>query len=466
MDTAHKTIVNNLRDQIRKHYANNVPFRVYHGSTNSTRVLTFKRSEMVDISALDRVLSVDKVKQVAIAEPNVPMDKLVAETLKYGLIPPVVTEFPGITVGGGIQGTAAETSSYKWGCFSQTINWMEMILGDGRQLIASPREHADLFYGTAGSCGSLGLVTAAEIQLIPAKKYVTITHIPVASFEEAVRVSTDYTSASYDFIECLMFKKDHGSVIVGRLSDTVTGRMRRFSRAFDPWYYLYVEKTAGLKVEVTDTVPLKDYLFRYNRGAFWGGRLAFEHFNVKFTALNRFILDPLLRTRKLYQALQESAAAQTYICQDIILPTDSVVPFMNFTDKEFNMYPTGFCPIKPEPRSPLQPNGIKADLLFNIGVYGLRVTPYQKFIEANQRIEAKTHELGGKKWFYAHSYYSEDEFWKSYDKKWYNQLRQKYGATSLPDIYTRISVKKHHPMNEKRALYRTIFGRAKIRIED
>jgi FAD/FMN-containing dehydrogenase len=41
------------------------------------------------------------------------MDKLVKATLKYGLVPPVVTEFPGITVGGAIQGAAAETSSFR-----------------------------------------------------------------------------------------------------------------------------------------------------------------------------------------------------------------------------------------------------------------------------------------------------------------------------------------------------------------
>lgn len=119
MDTKHVNKVKALQAQIEDYYKQRVPFRVYHGSTNSTRVLTFKRSEMVDTSALNRVLSVDTTKKVAIVEPNVPMDKLVAETLKYGLIPPVVMEVPGITVGGAIQGGAAETSSHKYGAFSQ-----------------------------------------------------------------------------------------------------------------------------------------------------------------------------------------------------------------------------------------------------------------------------------------------------------------------------------------------------------
>jgi len=44
---------------------------------------------------LKNVLKVDREKKVAWVEPNVAMDELVAETLKYGLVPKVVMEFPG-----------------------------------------------------------------------------------------------------------------------------------------------------------------------------------------------------------------------------------------------------------------------------------------------------------------------------------------------------------------------------------
>lgn len=125
------------------------------------------------------------------------------------------------------------------------------------------------------------------------------------------------------------------------------------------------------------------------------------------------------------------------------------------------------CPIKPEARSPLQSNGFDINMVYNVGVYGLRVEPYQKFIEANRQIESRTHELGGKKWFYAHSYYSEKEFWQIYNKKWYDELRQKYHATYLPDIYSRIRVnEKPQEIDTKRTVIKTILGRAKLRIVD
>lgn len=466
MSSRHDETVKKLQRQISAYFAKKVPFRVYHGSTNSTRVLSFKRSEMVDISHMNRVLSIDTKRRVAVVEPNVPMDKLVKECLKHGLVPPVVTEFPGITVGGAIQGAAAETSSHKYGCFSQTVNWIEYILGDGSLIKVSPTEHADLFYGSAGSYGSLGLITAAEIMLIPAKQYVNVTHYQISSFEEGVQLMASYAKDQCDFIEWVMFSKNRGTLVIGTMSDDVKGNVRRFSRPFDTWYFLYIKSVAKSGQSITDTIPIKDYLFRFNRGAFWAAELVFKQKGFPFNAFIRFILDPLLRTRKLYQVLQESAASQSYICQDIMLPKDAMVPFLEFLDKEFNMYPVGGCPIKPEPRSPLQCNGIDTDILFNVGIYGLKVEPYGKFVKANQLIERKTNQLGGKKWFYAHNYYTEAQFWKVYDKQWYDNLRKKYKATTLPDIFTRTKVNKQYVVRKKQGAIKAALGLAKLRIID
>jgi delta24-sterol reductase len=467
MITEHDNAVKKIQEQVREYYKRKVPFRVYHGSTNATRVVSFKRSEMIDTSKLDKVLKIDTEKRVALVEPNVSMDKLLDATLEHGLMPPVVTEFPGITVGGAIQGGAIEAGSFRWGTFSNTVNEVEMVLGDGTKIKASPKSNSDLFFGAAGSYGSLGLITAAEVKLIPAKKYVTITHIPVSSFQEGLDKTLEYAKTDCDFIECGMFSKDGGSVVIGKLSDTKEGKLLRFSRAYDPWYYLYIEKNARAKKTVTNTVPLRDYIFRFDRGAFWAAQLAFNQSGLPFNWFTRFVLDRFMRTRKLYQAVQESAAAQRYICQDIVLPTKTLVPFMEFIDKEFNMYPTGFCAVKADTRSPLLFNSIAAtDYVFNVGVYGLRIEPYEKFVAVNRQIEAETTKLGGRKWFYAHSYYTEKEFWNIYDRRWYDKLRKKYHATTLPDIYNRTRVKDQYHINTKGAALKTMLGKAKLRVED
>ncbi|TAL14733.1 FAD-binding oxidoreductase [Patescibacteria group bacterium] len=466
MNQKHEEVVKQLQKQIGGYFAHNVAFRVYHGSTNSTRVLTFKRSEMVDTSKLNHVLSVDVKKRVVVVEPNVSMDKLVDATLKYGLVPPVVPEFPGITVGGGIQGGAGESSSFKWGFFSQTVNWIEYILADGSKVKTSPIEHADLFYGAAGSSGTLGVITAVEVQLIPAKKYVQLTYIPVRNFKDSLQIIENETIAKHDFIDGIMFGKNHGCIIVGKLSDEKVGKLKRFSRAIDPWYYLHAQQIDSNAKTATETVPIRDYLFRYNRGAFWVGKYAFARFNLPFNALTRFILNPMLNTRKLYQALQDSGASQEHIVQDLSVPLNRAEKLMDYIDTKTSIYPLWLCPIKPELRSPLLCNALDTSLVINIGVWGPQIANYDLFKKLNRDIEKNLAKLDGKKWMYAHTYYTEKEFWSIYDKNWYDNLRRKYKATNLPSVYEKVRVRDQLVVNARRGALKTLIGRAKLRIED
>jgi FAD/FMN-containing dehydrogenase len=90
---SHDRAVKGIAAKIRKFHARQEPFRIYHGSTNSTRPSQYRRSSMVDTSGLLNVLKVDTGSKTALVEPNVPMDSLVEATLQHGLLPPVVMEF-------------------------------------------------------------------------------------------------------------------------------------------------------------------------------------------------------------------------------------------------------------------------------------------------------------------------------------------------------------------------------------
>lgn len=467
MDTQHTAQIKNLQRQIRDYYERKVPFRVYHGSTNSTKLLTFKRREVVDISQLNRVLSVDTATQTAVVEPNVPMDKLLQATLAHGMVPKVVMEFPGITVGGGFQGFAGESSSYKWGVFSAMCESVEMVLGNGELVTASRTERSDLFYGSAGSFGTLGVLTRATVSLLPAKKYVALTYIPVASFDEAVRITERYTQeAAYDFIDGIMFSEHNGVIMLGMLTDKKVGRKVRFMRAHDDWFYLHAQKISDKQAKYTESIPLTDYLFRYDRGAFWVGRFPFERAGWPFNRFMRWLLNPILHTRKLYQALHASGAAQQYVIQDLALPVQNAAKFMEYTDHKFQTYPLWLCPLKLQKDWIMMREDV-AETVINVGVWDNRpFFNHDEFIAANRDLEAKLRELGGQKWFYAHAYYTEDEFWGIYSKPRYDKLRQKYHAETLPTIYDKIQSKGHKPVNIKRASFRTLFGRSKLKIEE
>lgn len=276
----HNDVVSAIASLVKQFYERKEAFRIYHGSTNSTRDSNRRRDRMVDTSQLNRVLEVDTQRRTVLVEPNVPMDILVAETLRYSLVPPVVMEFPGITAGGGFAGTSGESSSFKYGFFDRTVNWIEMVLANGEIVSASKNENSDLFYGAASSFGTLGVTTLIELQLVEAKKYVELTYINISSMAEGIRkIEKIAKDPSVDYLDGILFSKNSGVICFGHLVDThkPNTQIQRFMKSSDPWFYLHAKKVYDSSSgSFTEAIPLTDYLFRYDRGGFWVARYAFR----------------------------------------------------------------------------------------------------------------------------------------------------------------------------------------------
>src|SRR5579859_5357765 len=111
MDQHNKT-VQKIQLSVQHFYEHGQKVKIFHGSSNSTRQPAYNPAHVVDTSQLNHVIEVNKTDRYALVEPSVLMYQLVDATLAKGLIPPIVMEFPGITVGGGIQGGAAESGSF------------------------------------------------------------------------------------------------------------------------------------------------------------------------------------------------------------------------------------------------------------------------------------------------------------------------------------------------------------------
>jgi Delta24-sterol reductase len=194
------------------------------------------------------------------------MDRLVEATLKHGLIPPVVMEFPGITVGGGYAGRAGESSSFKHGYFDNTVISTEVVLGNGDVVNASPSQNADLFFGGASALGSLGITTLLEIKLLDAKRYVKTTYLrqnSIADAIHAIRAATQ--NQQNDYVDGIVYSESHAVAILGESTDNMpdSETVQTFSHAFDPWFYLHVkERTRDFSSPVVEYIPLAEYLFR------------------------------------------------------------------------------------------------------------------------------------------------------------------------------------------------------------
>ncbi|KAI0017578.1 FAD-binding domain-containing protein [Xylariomycetidae sp. FL0641] len=454
MQETHQAAVARIAERVGAFYAAGQPFRVYHGSTNSTRAAAKSRDNTVDTSGLRAVLGVDAARKLARVEPNVPMDALVraTTTTQGGLLPLVVPEFPGITVGGAFSGSAGESSSCRHGPFDATVERVEIVLPNGDVCAASRSERPDLFWGAASAFGTLGVVTMLEVRLREAKPFVELTHYPESGIEQASkRIQQEVASSAVDYVDGIAFSPESMVVCSGRLVDEVPkgSKPRTYLGRRDPWFYLDVQERAkDASKPVVDYIPLVDYLFRWDRGGFWVARYAYQYFFTPFNRITRYLLDKYMHARVMYHALHKSGLSDTYIIQDVGVPYPAVPEFHQWLNENLNIYPLWLCPIRVRRDESDSAWGLHADFadsncpefMLNFGVWGPGPKPYEKLIELNRAIEKKVHDLGGKKTLYAQAFYTEDEFWESYTRKPYDEVRAKYHAAHLPSVYDKVKV--------------------------
>lgn len=457
----HKEAVAKIQEQVKYFHDNKKQFRVYHGSTSSTRPLAFKRDAIVDTSKMDRIFPVNLETMTVQAEPKVPMDELAAHCLKHGVVPKIVMEFKGITVGGGYSGFSGESSMYRYGLFNNTISDIEIVLGDGTLETASRTHNADLLEHAAGSLGTFGIVTLLTIELIPAMKYV---QVDMQLVSEVTRAHTLFEEATTDesihFIDGVYFRKGTICVMFARFVEAPPSPKDVLKKMQVHWFadtiedILQKEPTPEKKTTVYMTIT--DYLFRYDHGAFWGGKLAFTHFHVPQNAITRRLADPFLDSRTCYHALHKTGLANEYVVQDFGIPSSTVAEFVAFVNETLPELQIFLAPCKAPKEIGLtsrfnaRVEEVSDQRIFAVGVYGRGPRDPAAFYELNRKLELRSAELMGAKLLYARTYYTEDEFWLIYRKDIYDEMRKKYKAEGLPSVYDKLKADMETGVGQRR----------------
>lgn len=443
----HKIIVKKISSKIEDYLTSHKEkkLRFYHGGTNSTRDQSAdKEYYFIDISKLNDVLEVNTENKYALVEPNVSMEKLAKTTLEYDLLPPVVMEFPGITAGGAVNGATLEASSYKYGQFNDNCIEYEIVLGSGEVINATEKEYADLFYGISGSYGSLGLITLIKVKLRKTAPYVRTVFSLSGDYKQTVKeLRIEIEKKEADYIDSVVFDSKHGVVITGYFHNEVDEKVETFSRASDEWFYERAKKVSKDQKEFEELIPIFDFLFRYNRGAYWMGEYAFPILHIPDNRLTKTILNPFMNTRKMYDGMHALNISQNYFIQDFYCPLEKTVEVMQESEDKLGIFPLWLCPMKPtDTPQKLSPSYIKSDFLIDIGIWGQSKKYLKDPIRLNKDFEEFARSTNSRKMLYAHAYYSEEDFWKIYDKDWYEKLRKKYHASEIfPDVWQKTHVK-------------------------
>lgn len=451
-ECVHRCLVEKLQRQIREAQT---PLSLHYSKSNSntTRSKAYKKGSLsLSCSELNHVLAVDIEQKKVTVEPRVTMEELVCATLPFGFIPSIVPEFKGITVGGAIMGAAAESTSHQKGIFHDSCAQVELLDGKGNLVSASPDKNSDLFYGISGSYGSLGVLVSAEIELVAAQPTV---HLKYYSFSEPQKAleKMGQLIGNCQFLDGIIFSKKQAVVIEGDFTSAPPD-----TKISSKWYAHRVKEIGNQE----EKIPLFDYLFRYDQGAFWMGSFLFspsflfryltegllnwrrriQHFssmeverfkNLAFPkALQRFLISPLTHSQRLWALLHkaEKWVQDRLVIQDVCIPIAHSAQFLSTILDDPGLFPIWLCPIKGTQTPQLFAPHQGYPQFLNFGLYGSPSysAPMSEII---QKLESKTDELKGRKVLYSRSYYTEEGFWQVYSQEGYEHLRKKTHATGV-----------------------------------
>ena len=433
------------------------PVRLAKHTSNLFRPRAATTVPGLDVSAFDGVLSVDTVARTAEVLGMTTYEHLVDATLPHGLMPMCVPQLRTITLGGAVTGLGIESASFRNGTPHESVLEMDVLTGAGEILTvtgAADDPHRDLFYGFPNSYGSLGYALRLRIELEPTKAFVLLRHVRLATATALTQTmrdiadSREFEGRRVDFLDGTVFSTTEQYLTVGAMVDELPPNVTPSDYTGMGIYYRSIQS------RTIDALTIHDYLWRWDTDWFWCSRA----FGAQKAAIRRLWPKSRLRSdvywkivaidRRLRLSARSAQLlgrpAREPVVQDIEVPVDRLVEFLDFFHKEVGIEPIWVCPLRqrdPAARWPLYEFD-PGMLYVNVGFWSTvplpaGVDPDEGRI--NRRIEEFVTGLDGRKSLYSTAFYDRDAFWSIYGGDTYSRLKSVYDPERrLKGLYEKV----------------------------
>jgi len=137
-----------------------IPFgngRSYGDSSLSENIIGFKK--------WNHFISFDKQNGLLTVQSGVLLSEIIEVIVPNRWFLKVNPGTKLITVGGAIASDIHGKNHHVEGCFSECVNWFNLLLPSGKTLKCSKEENQEMFYSTCGGMGLTGYIIDVEIQL-------------------------------------------------------------------------------------------------------------------------------------------------------------------------------------------------------------------------------------------------------------------------------------------------------------
>lgn len=147
---------------------------------------------IIETTSLSNLISFDSTSGVLRAESGVSLATILDVFVPRGWFLPVTPGTKFVTLGGAIANDIHGKNHHRAGTFGRHVRQFELLRSTGERLLCSPTQNTALFNATIAGLGLTGLITWAEIQLIPVKSpYLDTRTIKFRNLDEFLDVSRE-----------------------------------------------------------------------------------------------------------------------------------------------------------------------------------------------------------------------------------------------------------------------------------
>lgn len=172
--------------------------RAYGDSALAEQVLAMRQ--------MDHFLSFDPATGLLRCAAGLTLDTILQVCVPQGWFPPVTPGTRFVTVGGAIASDVHGKNHHLDGTFSAHVRELDILLGNGERVTASPTQNAELFHATCGGMGLTGVILTATLQLKAVKSSDVIeTTLKKPNLESALEAFEEHQDCTYSvaWIDCL-----------------------------------------------------------------------------------------------------------------------------------------------------------------------------------------------------------------------------------------------------------------------
>jgi cytokinin dehydrogenase len=200
---------------------------------------------------------------IAEVDAGVRWSSLVRAAVEVGQTPPVVNDFPYLSVGGTLSIGGMGATSHRYGAQVDNVEELQVVTGRGELVTCSRTQNRELFDAVLAGAGQYGLIVRAVLRLVPVESTVRAVKVVYDDRETYLRDAIAVMGTGLvDDLNGAAFPKDGGGWGYGLILG-----MYHTPPSSPPERALHERLSAGARVEEQQELPYLDWMFRLD--ALW-----------------------------------------------------------------------------------------------------------------------------------------------------------------------------------------------------